>query len=87
MSDTLKLLLDRFDGRLTIRINEAGSMLGMGAQSAHNSASLGHFPVPIIRQKGVRPFVKTIDLANYLDNSKPSYTTRRAENNAKRAGL
>lgn len=71
LSQTLQVLLDRFDGRLTLRVAEVGAVIGMIPQSAHNSANLGRFPIPVIRQKGIRPFCKTIDLANYLDCATP----------------
>lgn len=83
MSETLQILLNRFEGRLTLRVAEAGSMIGMKPQSAHNSASLGRFPIPIIRQKGIRPFCKTIDLANYLEAAtakrRPGRPTKREQ--------
>jgi len=67
MSDTFKLLVDRFNGAMAIEVGQAGIVLGLTPQAAYNSTSQKRFPVKVIRQKGRRPFVLIADLANYLD--------------------
>lgn len=61
----LELLSKQFDGQHLLSIKQAAAPLGLTVPTANNRASLGTFPVPVVRDGG-RKKVRLIDLAKYL---------------------
>jgi hypothetical protein len=78
ISQTVQLLLVRFNGQLLIPLVSASEAVGISGQTARNRLSSGTFPIPT-RLVESRRFIHISDLANFVDSlptSKPTTPER-----------
>ena len=66
-SNTLEIILARFDGQVLIPLVDACKVIGMSIQTARNQLVNGNFPIPTVL-RGNRRFVHVSDLAAYVDS-------------------
>jgi len=87
-------LAGQFPGQALISLVDAGTAIGMAAQTARNKVRLGEFPTKTIKIGG-RRMVSLIDLAEYLDaataserktRGRPRGSTKAARIEAAQAG-
>ena len=74
MSQTLQILLTRFNGALLVRPVVAGHVINMAKQSVYNCLSMGTFPLPVVETATGR-MVRVNDIANYIDRLTPTMPT------------
>lgn len=89
-------LAAQFPGQALIGLVDAGTAIGMAAQTARNKVKLGEFPTKTVKIGG-RRMVSLIDLAEYLDAvtaaagkkkpGRPRGSTKAARIEATRAGV
>lgn len=61
---------DEFDGRLTVSLAEAASMLGVKTKTFYNQISAGSCPIPTLKFGG-RRMVRVQDLRRLTGNNYP----------------
>lgn len=66
VSQTLQLLLARFDGKILVPLAEGAECISMPIQTARNKLCRGDFPLPTIQQ-GRRRYIHIHDIAGYID--------------------
>jgi len=65
---TLAVLLDRFNGRLSINVEEAGAVVGLGRTASYDAVRRGDIPA---RRIGTRLVVSLPALARWLEAVTP----------------
>jgi len=73
LSETLQILLARFNGKILIPFIPASESIGICAQTARNRLSDGTYPIRT-ELRGSRRFVHINDLAGYVDLSRDEST-------------
>lgn len=66
MSVTLELILNRFDGKLMLNVEDLSKITGLSQITIRNQLSLGTFPIPTYLD-GSRRFARADDVAKHID--------------------
>lgn len=76
ISNTLQILLARFNGQVLIPFAPASESVGIPEQSARNQLSAGKFPIRTV-VNGSRRYIHISDLAEFVDSLCPEPTKKK----------